>query len=371
MSRVVVIGAGYGGAAVAGKLDATTDVTVVEPRDAFVHNVAALRALVDPAWSDRIFLPYDNLLSRGTVHRDRAERVGVDERGAPFVQLGSGRSLEPDVVVLASGSTYPFPAKFTETARHLVARRLADARDRLSRASHVLLLGAGPVGLELAGEITAHRPGTAVSVLDPHEDLLGGAYPQALRDELRRQLRGLGVTLLLGQTLPAAPPTAPGQLAGFSVTTSAGTRVDADLWFPCHGVVPAADYLDESLAGARTRTGSVRVDAHLRLPRQPRVYALGDLTDLDEAKTAKAAGMHAEVVAANITAQLAGRTDRTAYSPGAPSIALPLGPGGGASYSETAGVLGASVTAEIKGAHLRIDDYRRLLGLPTVHPSPA
>ena len=45
---VVVIGGGYGGFAAAQALDEFADVVLVEPRDAFVHNVAALRALVEP-----------------------------------------------------------------------------------------------------------------------------------------------------------------------------------------------------------------------------------------------------------------------------------------------------------------------------------
>ena len=56
-STVAVIGGGYGGFKAAKALDEFTDVTLVEPRDAFVHNVAALRALVDPEWLSRISFP--------------------------------------------------------------------------------------------------------------------------------------------------------------------------------------------------------------------------------------------------------------------------------------------------------------------------
>src|ERR1035438_6971156 len=46
---VVVIGGGYGGISAAKALDEVADVVLVEPKDAFVHNVAALRALTDPS----------------------------------------------------------------------------------------------------------------------------------------------------------------------------------------------------------------------------------------------------------------------------------------------------------------------------------
>jgi apoptosis-inducing factor 2 len=84
-------------------------VTLVDPTEAFVHNVAAWRALVEPEWLDRIFLPYEHLLADGRFLRDRA--VAVDGRR---VTLGSGDVLEPDYLVLATGSSYPFPAKTEE-----------------------------------------------------------------------------------------------------------------------------------------------------------------------------------------------------------------------------------------------------------------
>jgi NADH dehydrogenase FAD-containing subunit len=66
---VVVIGGGYGGVGAAKALDEDADVVLVDPKDAFQHNVAALRALVDPTWPNRTFLPYGHLLANGTVMR--------------------------------------------------------------------------------------------------------------------------------------------------------------------------------------------------------------------------------------------------------------------------------------------------------------
>src|SRR5260370_7624567 len=103
---IVVIGGGYAGIHVAKPLDEVADVVLVEPKEAFEHNVASLRALADPSWLPRIFFPYDGLLASGRVVRDRAARV---EPGR--VTLGSGETLEADYIVLATGSTYPFPPK--------------------------------------------------------------------------------------------------------------------------------------------------------------------------------------------------------------------------------------------------------------------
>ncbi len=101
--RRLLAGAGI---QVARPLDDLADVVLVEPKDDFVHNVAALRALVDPSWLERIYLPYTGLLGRSRVIRDRAVKADADR-----VVLASGAELSPDYLVLATGSGYPFPAK--------------------------------------------------------------------------------------------------------------------------------------------------------------------------------------------------------------------------------------------------------------------
>ena len=76
---VLVVGGGYGGINAAKALDDMADVTLVDPTEAFVHNVAAWRALVDPEWLKRIFYPYEHLLAHGRFLRDRAVAIDVTE----------------------------------------------------------------------------------------------------------------------------------------------------------------------------------------------------------------------------------------------------------------------------------------------------
>lgn len=355
---VVVVGGGYGGITVAKALDAHTDVVLVEPREAFVHNVAALRGVVSADWADRIFLPYDQLLSGGEVVRDKAARVD-----GTTVTLGSGRRIDADYVVLASGSSYPFPAKVGESDVASAKERFAATRAALTDADRVLLVGAGAVGLELTGEIAAAWPDKRITLVDPSDDLMGGAFPDALRSELRRQLAELGVEVLLGTSLVEQPPVEPGEAKTFTVRTDSGGELTADLWFRCFGVVPSADYVTGSLASARLPGGGVAVTDELRVAGQERVFAIGDVTGTPEGKTAKAASAHADVVAANIRTLLAGGDQLTTYEIPKPAIVLPLGPTGGAGYAEEVGLLGAEDTSKLKGADLMVGRFAEALGI--------
>jgi NADH dehydrogenase FAD-containing subunit len=363
---VVVLGGGYAGIQVARPLDDLADVVLVEPKDDFVHNVAALRALVDPGWLERIYLPYTGLLGRGRVVRDRAVKADAGR-----VVLASGAELFPDYLVLATGSGYPFPAKHDLPGTDLTSTAAAHAKVRnthaaLAGASRVLLLGAGPVGIELAGEIKAVWPGKQVTLVDVAGDVLGERYRPDLKAELRRQLTDLGAGLLLGSPLRAAPPTAPGEPGTFTVTTQAGDEVTADIWFRCYGVTPASDYLAGGLAAARRPDGFVEVTPELRVAGQDRVFALGDVSAADQNKGAGAAGRQAPVVAGNIRALITGEGELARYQPPPASIIVPIGPDGGAGQrAGSEDLVPAETVAELKGRDMMVGRFAELLGLST------
>ena len=350
-ASVVVLGGGYAGVTVAKALDDVADVTLVDPTEAFVHTVAAWRALLQPDWLDRIYLPYDRLLARGRFVRDRA--VAVDGRR---VTLASGDQLEPDYLILATGSSYPFPAKSDDPDLASARARVRAAHEALMASRRAVIVGAGPAGLELAGEIRAFAPATHVTIVDMADDVLAGPYDPALRDELRRQLDALGVELRLGVALRELPSAPPATRAPIRIATEAGEVIEADIWFRAFGVRPQAGYLDGgSLADRRDARGYVRVDRHLRVAGEERVFAVGDIADADR-DMAGIAGVQARLVAGNVHALITGEGALASYDPFPPLIAVPLGPEGGAGLLGD-GVAGPAAIAEIKGRDMLVDAY--------------
>ncbi|MFI9816774.1 NAD(P)/FAD-dependent oxidoreductase [Saccharothrix variisporea] len=354
MSTVVVIGGGYGGSAVAKALDAEADVVLVEPRDAFVNAAGSLRALTRPDWAGNLFFPYDALLTRGRVVRDRA--VSVDPRG---VTLASGERIEADHLVLATGSSYTYPGKPS-------AESTADALDDLRRthkeladAGHVLIAGAGPVGLELAGEIKEVWPDKRVTVVDPGAELMPGFLPQ-MREELHKALAERDIEVRLGTSV--TPSVEPGRLNTFT----AGD-ITADIWFRAHGVRINSGYLADGRLTTPGPRGTVAVTSGLNVVGYDHVYALGDLADLPEAKMAGYAMQHAEVVAANISARLRGEEPTATYDPAPhPMILLPLGSRGGVGQFPSPDgpfVVPVETVVEYKGADLFTGRFAAQFGI--------
>jgi NADH dehydrogenase FAD-containing subunit len=229
----------------------------------------------------------------------------------------------------------------------------------LLAADRALILGAGPAGLELAGEIKAFFPDKQVTLADMSEDILAGPYDQALRDDLRRQLDGLGIELRLGSAPTSLPSAPPATLAPIHVRTDDGGELDADIWFRAFGVRPHSEYLQGgSFDDRRDERGYLRVDQHLRVVGETAVFALGDVSDADR-DMAGVATQQAGVVAANIETLIADQGELTSWETFPPLIAIPLGPDAGSGFVGD-GVADPATITELKGRHLLIDNYASL-----------
>jgi 3-phenylpropionate/trans-cinnamate dioxygenase ferredoxin reductase subunit len=149
-------------------------------------------------------------------------------------------------------------------------RTLADAdilRERLDQAQHIVVIGAGFIGLEFAS--VAITRGAAVHIIEltqqPMGRVVSATISKFFTDAHRRWgaevLLGTGVSRILG---------AGGRVEG--VETTDGRRLPADLVLICIGVIPNAEIARE--AGLAVDNGIV-VDEQLATA-DPSILAIGD-----------------------------------------------------------------------------------------------
>ncbi len=111
--KVVVVGGGYAGATCAKYLrmwsNGTVDVTLIEPREAFVSCPISNLVIGGSKTIDDVTVPYDNLSRRWGVNvvRDTATGIDVDKR---VVTTAGGRNLPYDRLVLAPGIEFMWDA---------------------------------------------------------------------------------------------------------------------------------------------------------------------------------------------------------------------------------------------------------------------
>jgi NADH dehydrogenase FAD-containing subunit len=192
--RVVIIGGGYAGQAAGRLLDGDFAVTVVEPREFLVHKIAGVRACVRPEWAEALLVPQATALTRG-----KRVQTAVSKASGSSVVLADGRSLAFDYLVVASGGISVSPAEPQGSAN--LKQHYEQVAAAIDKAQHVLVVGGGPVGVELTGEIRGKFPEKKITLVHAGAKLVDNvkATPEEkFHEELKAKLEAKHVELRLG-----------------------------------------------------------------------------------------------------------------------------------------------------------------------------
>ncbi|MDG9706339.1 NAD(P)/FAD-dependent oxidoreductase [Streptomyces sp. DH37] len=201
---------------------------------------------------------------------DRVVEIDRDRRAAV---LASGRSLPYGRLVLAVGARpRRLPVPGADLDGVLTLRTLADAR-RLRRglrggARHVVVVGGGFVGLELAA--TARALGHEVTVVEALRRVMSRAVSDPMAQYLTEEHRRRGVRVLTGREVTALRGDRRGRVR--VVELDGGERIPAELVVVGIGVLPRTELAAD--AGLAVGDG-ILVDGRLRTS-DPVVHAIGD-----------------------------------------------------------------------------------------------
>ncbi|BBW99145.1 MULTISPECIES: NAD(P)/FAD-dependent oxidoreductase [Mycolicibacterium] len=202
-----------------------------------------------------------------------AETVSSIDRTNCRVQLRGGAWLDYDHLVLALGAhNRALPVAGTELDGVVGLRNLAEADDiraRLDRARHVVVVGGGFIGLEVAA--TATRLGLDTVVIEISDRLMGRVLSPQMAGFLLDAHRSRGLNIELGTSV-AGLTGAAGRVS--AVTTTEGREFPADMVLVGIGAVPNTDLAED--AGLRVDNGIV-VDEYLATD-DGRISAVGDCT---------------------------------------------------------------------------------------------
>ena len=357
--KLVIVGGGYLGAELAKALENDLDVTLIEQRRAFVHAPAMIRAIVDPSLLDRAVMPYEKLLSKGKVLH--AKVTSVDESG---VTLMDGTRVDADYIVVATGSTNGAafkPAGDSISDFHGVVTGL---HAKLAAAKSVVIVGAGTVGSEMAGEISYGMPEKQVTLISSEASLFP-QMPPKFGAALAPKLKSAGVDVKFGvrvKNLKSLTDPYAGTLS-----LSDGSTLIADLVIPAIGSRVVSEVLDGLPNIDKEKSGRVKVDDYLRPSALSNVFAAGDVASGGDAMTIVAVGRQVPWLAKMFKALAEGKKleevkPYTPWKDGKAPLFLPLGPKKGNSFL-VIGTFGDCVTSVIKGKDLFISKYRKLFGL--------
>lgn len=220
----------------------------------------------------------------------------VDEHAA----LIDGQSVSAAKWVVATGSSPAIPPiPGLEDTPYLTNRELYSL-DRLP--GHLVVLGAGPVGVEMAQAFL--RLGSAVTLVHRGAHILGRDDPD-LTDDLKALLEAEGLRFVMNAQVAQARRAGDG--VALRLDTPRGVEeVTGDALLVSLGRRPNLEGLDLHKAGVAVSDKGVLVDDRMRTS-MPHIFACGDVTG--NYQFTHAAGYEGGVVVANAVLKYPRRAD--------------------------------------------------------------
>jgi NADH dehydrogenase FAD-containing subunit len=341
-ANVIVVGGGIGSdiaKALSQKLDSSKyELILITERPFTVWLPATVRVAVQSEpdlanLENGAIVPFDRLLApgKGTLKVGKVVSVepSADSKSgsAGTVVLESGERIPYAALVLATGSRWQDPVQFPSTKEE-VDGYVKSWREKFRDAKHVLFVGGGAVGIELAGEVKDIYPNKPVTIVNGSDGLLNPTYPKSFRDRLSNACKARGIEVITNEYVDTIPED---NRSTTGVTTRSGKHIDADLVVSTRGGRPNTEFLAGS-GITITEQGRVKAEDTLQAKGFPNIFIAGDILDFDEQKQlAKYAG-HAAVIVPNLLAVLAGQAPPKKYKKQAELILVTLGKQDGAAY---------------------------------------
>jgi NADH:ubiquinone reductase (H+-translocating) len=314
--RVVVVGGGFGGLRAVERLrSADVEVTLIDRRNFHLFQPLTYQVATGALSPSEVAYPLREIFSRSPNVRVMLADVTDFDLDRRTVKLSESSGVETpaeisyDTLVVAAGSSYSYfgheefaryalEVKTLESAESVRSRLLsafesaenADVPDEVNPDLTFVIVGAGPTGVEMSGQIAELARETLrhdfrnispsrarVILVDPVDRVLT-SFPPSLSAKATRSLERLGVTVRLGERVIDVDAT------GVTVARADGEheRIASRnvVWAAGVTASPLARRLADLVGAEIDDNGRLLTEPDLTLAGHPEVFVIGDMVQV-------------------------------------------------------------------------------------------
>ena len=314
--RVVIVGGGFGGLQAALRLRrAPAHITLVDRRNFHLFQPLLYQVATGALSPGEIASPLRGVLKRhanATVVLGDVTGIDLDARSVTLRQGEDPPTELPyDTLMVAAGARHSY---FGRDEWAAIAPGLKSLEDALELRRRILsafeaaeiepdpdvqralltfvVVGAGPTGVELAGQIAEIArdtvrhdfrhidPTTAVIMLVEGADRVLTAFPEKLSHQAERQLEKLGVTIRNDRLVVDVDVDGVTVKVGGDHEERIASRTV--IWAAGVAASPLAATLATASGASIDRAGRITVEPDLTLPGHPEVFAFGDMVRVSD-----------------------------------------------------------------------------------------
>ncbi|KAI9006011.1 hypothetical protein BC832DRAFT_523748, partial [Gaertneriomyces semiglobifer] len=284
-------------------------IILIDCHSHFHHIFAFPRAVVMPeVWED-LFVPLNQFAdgAAGQFVHARVTAITPDSVTLDQVVPDFGTQIPYSYLVYAAGAQHPEPGYLSSAlTKDDAISRLSGHASRIAAAQKIIIIGGGPVGIEVATEIAEHYPNKEVTLVHSRTTYLQD-YKPSLGRRIYDVMNSLGITQILGERIVIPTGGFPyNPSAPMVLKTTSGRQLSCDLALMCTGLTPNSHVLRTLSPDSIHQSGFVAVRPTMQIAddRYDNIFAIGDVAYSQDIKTGASAFRHSFVVVNNIKAMI-------------------------------------------------------------------
>lgn len=376
--RVVILGGGYAGVAVAKKLDESGQFSVllVDRKSYFLNKPGTVRLTVEKNWASTVMVPYSKLLKNGAFLQAEVDEIRTDS----VVLRGYSSPIRFDYLVISLGSSPDFPGRALPNDRSSTLLQFNSVYESVKAASSITIIGGGPTGVEIAGEIGTDFPEKKVRIVHAGGDILADNLKPEFKQKVTAVLKKLKVDIiynerivldeeqksqLTGSRLLKAKPSS----TSFALRTESGQDFQQNLAIFATGTHVANAPLQQNFAAVLNDEGRLNVNEFMQVEGHSNIFALGDIAG-KHTKLAFLAGQQGELTGANLLSLKANKKLKAWKPMDKPAAFISLGRKSG--YGQFGdSIMGPFIVAAMKSKAFMADKYWSQMNAKSLRGSTA